>query len=162
MKKALVYFGLAAPEAEGQPSAARNLAPVESRAAAPVRQPARAAQPAAPSNGFISSMRAPSRGGYSEPAFATIHQVRPTRYAEAEGIALTFREGSPMVIDLGTLQDHEVRRMIDFLSGLVKGLDGDINRVSGKVYMLTPAGMDLVQDAHTEEGFTGTDSSLLD
>lgn len=161
MKKALVYFGLAAPQADDQPATSRPLAPVENRAAAPVRQPVRSQQPAA-SSGFISSMRSPGRGGYAEPAFSTIHTVRPARYVEAEGIAVTFREGSPMIVDLGTLQEHEVRRMIDFLSGLVKGLDGGINRVSGKVYMLTPAGMELVQDAHTEDGFGASESSLLD
>lgn len=97
--------------------------------------------------------------------FATIHTVRPRRYqTDAEGIAYTFRDGSPVIVDLGQMAEAEVRRMIDFLSGLVKGLDGTISRVSGKVYMLTPAGIEQYDDTQSNDGLSndGLDAELFD
>lgn len=125
----------------------------EARPAPQRTAPAPAARPTAvprsTNSGGLSGFGGGSLRRNQEPAFATIHTVRPTRYAEAEDIAITFREGSPMIIDLSGMLDSEVRRMIDFLSGLVKGLEGEIKRVSeqGKVYMLTPYGVDLVENA---------------
>lgn len=97
--------------------------------------------------------------------FATIHTVRPRKYqTDAEGIAYTFRDGSPVIVDLGQMPETEVRRMIDFLSGLVKGLDGTISRVSGKVYMLTPAGIEQYDDTQSNDGLStgATDADLFD
>ena len=97
--------------------------------------------------------------------FATIHTVRPRRYQnDAEGIAYTFRDGSPVIVDLGQMADTEVRRMIDFLSGLVKGLDGTISRVAGKVYMLTPAGIEQYDESQSNDGLAndGLDAELFD
>ena len=97
--------------------------------------------------------------------FATIHTVRPRRYqSDAEGIAYTFRDGSPVIVDLGQMAEAEVRRMIDFLSGLVKGLDGAISRVSGKVYMLTPAGIEQFDDTQSADGLSdgNIDAELFD
>jgi cell division inhibitor SepF len=85
--------------------------------------------------------------------FATIHTIRPRRYqTDAEGIALTFREGSPVIVDLGQLPESDVRRMIDFLSGLVSGLEGTLRKVSGKVWMVTPYGIEQFEESDSENG----------
>ena len=85
--------------------------------------------------------------------FATIHTIRPRRYqTDAEGIALTFREGSPVIVDLGQLPESDVRRMIDFLSGLVSGLEGTLRKVSGKVWMVTPYGIEQFEESDAENG----------
>lgn len=85
--------------------------------------------------------------------FATIHTIRPRRYqTDAEGIALTFREGSPVIVDLGQLPETDVRRMIDFLSGLVSGLEGTLRKVSGKVWMVTPYGIEQFEESDSENG----------
>lgn len=82
-----------------------------------------------------------------EPAYSVIHTMRPRRYAsDAAGIAETFASGSPIIVDLSMMQDADVRRLIDFMSGLVKGLDGTIRRVAVKVFMLTPAGIEQFDD----------------
>lgn len=152
VRKALEFFGIV--EAGAAPRAA---AP---RAASPRAENYRPAPAAAKpvvrlNNGY--------RGRDNN--FATIHTVRPRRYQQdAEGIAYTFRDGSPVIVDLGQMAEAEVRRMIDFLSGLVKGLDGTISRVAGKVYMLTPAGIEQYDDTQSEAGLTDgdLDADLLD
>ena len=148
VRKALEFFGIV--EAGAAPRAA---AP---RAAAPRAESYRPAPAAKPvvrlNNGY--------RGRDNN--FATIHTVRPRRYqTDAEGIAFTFRDGSPVIVDLGQMAEAEVRRMIDFLSGLVKGLDGTISRVSGKVYMLTPYGVSLVENTPEEEPVQNVDTDFL-
>ena len=150
VRKALEFFGIV--EAGAAPRAA---AP---RAAAPRAESYRPAPAAKPvvrlNNGY--------RGRDNN--FATIHTVRPRRYqSDAEGIAYTFRDGSPVIVDLGQMQETEVRRMIDFLSGLTKGLEGRIERVSeqGKVYMLTPYGVSLVENTPEEEPVQNVDTDFL-
>ena len=90
--------------------------------------------------------RSMSRSRY-EPSYSVIHTMRPRRYAtDASGIAETFADGSPIIVDLSMMQEADVRRLIDFMSGLVKGLDGTIRRVAVKVFMLTPAGIEQFDD----------------
>ncbi len=151
MKKVWESLGFTeARDGEARPAASRQ-------APAPTARPT--AVPRATSSGFTGG----SLRRNQEPAFATIHTVRPTRYAEAEGIAETFREGSPMIIDLSRMLETEVRRMIDFLSGLTKGLEGRIERVSeqGKVYMLTPFGVSLVEEVADEAPVQNVDTDFL-
>lgn len=113
-----------------------------------------AARPAAP--------RPTARRGY-EPAYATIHTLRPRRYSsDAENIAYIFREGSPVVVDLSQMQEMEVRRILDYMSGLVKGLDGTIKRASAKVFVLSPAGIDISDEDQEAEALRDEVSELLD
>ena len=133
MRKALEFLGV-----------------VESGAAVPkasrADEPRRAASPK-PVVRISNSNRGRDTG------FATIHTIRPRRYqTDAEGIALTFREGSPVIVDLGQLPESDVRRMIDFLSGLVSGLEGTLRKVSGKVWMVTPYGIEQFEESDSENG----------
>ena len=146
VRKALEFFGIVEGGAAPRSSAPRS----ESFRPAPAAKPV-----VRLNNGY--------RGRDNN--FATIHTVRPRRYqSDAEGIAFTFRDGSPVIVDLGQMAEAEVRRMIDFLSGLVKGLDGTIRRVSGKVYMLTPAGIEQYDDTQSNDGLAdgGVDADLFD
>src|SRR5699024_1603554 len=65
--------------------------------------------------------------------------VRPTRYADAAEIAENFRIGTPVIINLSRMNDAEAVKLIDFSSGLVTGLQGRIQRIAAKVFVLTPA-----------------------
>ncbi len=98
-----------------------------------------------------------------EPAYSVIHTMRPRRYAsDAAGIAETFADGSPIIVDLSMMQEADVRRLIDFMSGLVKGLDGTIRRVAVKVFMLTPAGIEQFDDELDQNSLqTSDDEELL-
>ena len=89
----------------------------------------------------------------NEPAYSSIHTARPRTYVrDAENIAYWYREGSPVVVDLSTMAEADVRRIIDFMSGLVSGLEGTIRKVAPKVFMLTPAGIEQFDDETDQNG----------
>jgi cell division inhibitor SepF len=98
-----------------------------------------------------------------EPAYSVIHTMRPRRYtSDASGIAETFAGGSPIIVDMSYMQDLDARRLIDFMSGLVQGLDGTIRKVSLKVFMLTPAGIEQFDDELDQNSLqTTSDEELL-
>lgn len=69
--------------------------------------------------------------------------VEPRAYAEAQAIADKFKMGVPVIMNL-TMTDSELaKRLIDFASGLTYGLNGGLQKVSEKVFMLTPANVDV-------------------
>jgi cell division inhibitor SepF len=76
-------------------------------------------------------------------AMASIHRAEPKRFNEARDIGERFREGVPVIMNLQGADDPIARRLVDFASGLVFGLDGKIEMVAQRVYLLTPANMDV-------------------
>lgn len=103
----------------------------------------------------ITPIRTISRPQRHDAGYSTIHTIRPRRYADdAQHIADIFRTGSPVIIDLSQMQDTEVRRLIDFMSGLVEGLEGTIRRVASKVFMLTPAGIQQWDDEMDQDSLS--------
>lgn len=64
--------------------------------------------------------------------------VHPRQYKDAKEIAESFRAGTPVIINLSQMTDGDARRLIDFSAGLTQGLSGRIERVTTKVYLLTP------------------------
>ena len=76
-----------------------------------------------------------------QPAPSTISEiltVHPKQYRDAQVIAENFREGIPVIINLSQMSDADARRLIDFASGLSLGLYGRIERVTSKVFLLSP------------------------
>ncbi|WIB34747.1 cell division protein SepF [Curtobacterium sp. MCJR17_043] len=65
--------------------------------------------------------------------------VHPREYKDAQSIAESFRDGIPVIINLSQMTETDARRMIDFASGLSLGLYGKIERVTNKVFLLSPA-----------------------
>jgi cell division inhibitor SepF len=78
-------------------------------------------------------VRQPTAGPISE-----ILTVHPKQYRDAQTIAENFRDGIPVIINLSQMSDADARRLIDFASGLSLGLYGRIERVTGKVFLLSP------------------------
>lgn len=68
-----------------------------------------------------------------------IMTVRPRQYREAQVIAENFRQGVPVIMNLTDMNDAEAQKLIDFSSGLVMGLNGSIERVTSKVFLISPA-----------------------
>jgi cell division inhibitor SepF len=64
--------------------------------------------------------------------------VHPREYKDAQSIAESFRDGIPVIINLSQMSDADARRLIDFASGLSLGLYGRIERVTSKVFLLSP------------------------
>ena len=79
----------------------------------------------------------------SRPSTGTIHRAEPKRFNEARDIGERFRKGVPVIMNLQQADDTVARRLVDFASGLVFGLDGKIETVASRVYLLTPANMEV-------------------
>ena len=148
LKKTMVYLGLAdeefeveesaapAPAASPRPSAAPHAAPSASEGRATVT-PLRKVQAA----------RAPIANEMNE-----ILTVHPKQYRDAQYIAESFREGVPVIINLSQMSDGDARRLIDFASGLSQGLYGKIERVTSKVFLLTPSHIAVTGEAGSVTG----------
>lgn len=72
-----------------------------------------------------------------------MHIVEPKSFTEAQSIADKFKTGTPVIMNMSMTQPDLAKRMIDFASGLTYGLDGGLQKVSDKVFMLTPANVDV-------------------
>ncbi len=76
-------------------------------------------------------------------ALSQIHRAEPKRFNEAREIGERYRQGIPVIMSLQGADDAIARRLVDFASGLVFGLDGKIEMVASRVYLLTPANMEV-------------------
>jgi cell division inhibitor SepF len=77
------------------------------------------------------------------PAMSSIHRAEPKRFNEVRDIGERYRQGVPVIMNLQGTDDTIARRLVDFASGLVFGLDGKIETVASRVYLLTPANMEV-------------------
>ncbi|MBC9957277.1 cell division protein SepF [Yimella sp. cx-51] len=78
-----------------------------------------------------------------------INAIHPRTYNEAKDIGESFRDGIPVIMNLSDMDDTDAKRLVDFAAGLVFGLHGTIERVTAKVFLLSPAGVEVAT--------TGTD-----
>jgi len=72
-----------------------------------------------------------------------IHKSEPRRFNEAREVADRFKSGTAVIMNLQSTDDAIARRLVDFASGLVYGLDGKIEMVANRVYLLTPANVEV-------------------
>lgn len=72
-----------------------------------------------------------------------IHRAEPKRFNEARDLGDKFKEGVPVIMNLQSTEDSIARRLVDFASGLVFGLEGKIELVATRVYLLTPADLEV-------------------
>jgi cell division inhibitor SepF len=86
---------------------------------------------------------------------SSIHKSEPRRFNEAREIADRFKDGAPVIMNLQSTDDTIARRLVDFASGLIYGLDGRIEMVANRVYLLTPANVDV--SAEDRERIAGGD-----
>lgn len=71
--------------------------------------------------------------------FDRITTIHPRTYNEAKQIGESFRESTPVIMNLSDMDDADAKRLVDFAAGLVFGLRGTIERVTNKVFLLSPA-----------------------
>ncbi|GAA2065724.1 cell division protein SepF [Polymorphospora rubra] len=123
-----------------------------------------------------SSVRSITRTGSSEPSTALTYQTRdnlalapqvqvreravvaeeeqryqittlhPTTYREARTIGEHFRDGVPVIINLTEMDEADARRLVDFAAGLAFGLRGTIERVTNRVFLLSPANVQVTAE----------------
>ncbi len=69
---------------------------------------------------------------------ARIVTLHPRTYNEARTLGEHFRDGTPVIMNLSDMDDVDAKRLVDFSAGLIFGLRGDIERVTAKVFLLSP------------------------
>jgi cell division inhibitor SepF len=72
-----------------------------------------------------------------------MHIVEPRSFGEAQSIADKFKQGTPVILNLTMTKPELAKRLLDFSSGLTYGLDGGLQKVSDKVFMLTPHNVEV-------------------
>ena len=80
------------------------------------------------------------------PDLARITTLHPRTYNEARTIGEHFREGTPVIMNLTEMVDSDAKRLVDFAAGLVFGLHGSIERVTNKVFLLSPANVEVTAE----------------
>ncbi len=93
-------------------------------------------------------------GGYQVPEWkpeqtadlARITTLHPRTYNEARTIGEHFREGTPVIMNLTEMVDSDAKRLVDFAAGLIFGLRGSIERVTNKVFLLSPANVQVTAE----------------
>jgi len=81
----------------------------------------------------------PTAGSYPMGRIVTLH---PTSFAEARSIGEHYRDGTPVIINLTELDDSDARRLVDFAAGLAFALRGSIDKVTNKVFLISPPNQD--------------------
>jgi cell division inhibitor SepF len=87
---------------------------------------------------------------------AKITTLRPKDYSEARTIGERFRDGTPVIMDLVTMDNADAKRLVDFAAGLAFALRGSFDKVATKVFLLSPADIDVSADERrriAEAGF---------
>ena len=85
-----------------------------------------------------------------------ITTVHPRSYNDARVIGEAFRAGTPVIMNLSEMDDNDAKRLVDFSAGIIFGLHGSIERVTNKVFLLSPAYVEVTgedQEANARGGF---------
>jgi cell division inhibitor SepF len=118
-------------------------------------EPADAVEPAVPA-----PSPSPSRADYAgyptdhrietvppqQVELARITTLHPRTYNEARNIGEHFRDGTPVIMNLTEMVDSDARRLVDFAAGLIFGLRGSIDKVTNKVFLLSPANVEVTAE----------------
>ena len=72
-----------------------------------------------------------------------ITTLRPKDYSEARTIGERFRDGQPVIMDLVSMDNADAKRLVDFAAGLAFALRGSFDKVATKVFLLSPADVDV-------------------
>ncbi len=72
-----------------------------------------------------------------------ITTIHPRTYNDAKSIGESFRDGTPVIMNLTDMNDADAKRLVDFAAGLVFGMHGQIERVTAKVFLLSPSHIEI-------------------
>jgi cell division inhibitor SepF len=82
----------------------------------------------------------------SASALTRIETVTPRAYNDARTVGEHFRDGVPVIMNLSEIGDADAKRLVDFAAGLVFATHGSITRVTEKVFLLSPSGIDVTDE----------------
>lgn len=80
----------------------------------------------------------------SDTELRRITTIHPRSYNDAKIIGESFRENIPVIMNVTDMGDTEAKRLVDFSAGLAFALHGSIERVTDKVFLLTPANLEVL------------------
>ncbi|QIM16394.1 cell division protein SepF [Leucobacter insecticola] len=148
LKKTMVFLGLAEEDLEDHNATAQEQ-PVQAASQSTSAQPQPKAAASRPSSqrAAVTPLRrvTPTKQPAAQ-AMNEILTVHPAEYRDAKVIAESFRDGVPVIINLSRMNETEAKRLIDFASGLSMGLHGRIERVTSKVFLLSPEHIESASD----------------
>ena len=144
-RKTLVYLGLVEEPDEDlldRPSTAEPAPLVTPSAAsevAPMREPSNVTplRPVEPGGPHVRPVQ--GFGG-------RVTVVRAVTFDDAQDVGARYRSGQPVLLDLGSVDPRVGRRLLDFVSGMIYALRGDISAVGGKAFLLVPEGTDVTAE----------------
>jgi cell division inhibitor SepF len=89
------------------------------------------------------------------PEVARIVPVQPTTYNDARTVGEQFRDGNPVIMNLTEMDDADAKRLVDFAAGLVFAAHGSIERITNKVFLLSPANIHVGAEARERMAQSG-------
>ncbi len=93
----------------------------------------------------LAERRRPAPAG-SMAELSRITTLHPRTYNEARTIGEHFREGIPVIMNLSEMDDDDAKRLVDFSAGLVFATRGTIERVTSKVFLLSPPNVSVAAE----------------
>jgi cell division inhibitor SepF len=156
---------LAEPAPIGVPSARSGSGGVGGAGRAPVTRGALAvdslaAEPPRQAEPLHDTVRATASPSVKDAPLSRITTIHPRSYNEARTIGERYREGIPVIMNLTELDDAAAKRLVDFAAGLAFALRGSIDKVTNRVFLLSPMGVDVSAEERrklAERGFFGQD-----
>ncbi|WOC13751.1 cell division protein SepF [Gordonia sp. MP11Mi] len=88
-------------------------------------------------------------------AAGKISTLRPADYSEARTIGERYRDGNPVIMDLVDMSNDDAKRLVDFAAGLAFAARGSLEKVATKVFLLSPAGIDVTPEQRRRIAETG-------
>lgn len=87
--------------------------------------------------------------------------LKPKCFRNATEVADEIKNRHPVVFDVGGLDPEEATRVVDFITGTVYGLGGDIQKVSGGIFIATPSSYDISGEFLKDKSGAGFDWSMF-
>ncbi len=117
------------------------------------REPAPVARETVPAPREVSNLADRRRTGAAGPTpsavvapMSRITTLHPRTYNEARVIGENFRDGVPVIMNLSEMSDGDAKRLVDFAAGLVFAVRGSIERVTNKVFLLSPPNVSVAAE----------------
>jgi cell division inhibitor SepF len=109
----------------------------------------RPVQPVRDDGGKVSQLADRRPRPVSIPVTAELSRIttlHPRTYNEARTIGENFREGVPVIMNLSEMDDNDAKRLVDFAAGLVFAVRGTIERVTNRVFLLSPPNVSVAAE----------------
>ncbi|HJQ07067.1 MAG TPA: cell division protein SepF [Nocardioides sp.] len=118
----------------------------ESRPARPAARPVRSASVADISERRRTPAPAPAAAQSVVAELSRITTLHPRTYNEARAVGESYRDGTPVIMNLSEMDDTDAKRLVDFAAGLIFATRGSIERVTNKVFLLSPPNVSVAAE----------------